>query len=49
MTSQSTFPQAERITLTPASITAIAYRPHGPSVLTVNSVSGDLGWLGGKP
>jgi probable phosphoglycerate mutase len=39
----------QRINITPASITAIAYRPHGPSVLTVNSVSGDLGWLGGKP
>jgi len=29
-----------------ASITAIAYRPEGPLVLTVNSVSGDLGALG---
>jgi probable phosphoglycerate mutase len=38
----------QRINITPASITAVAYRPHGPSVLTVNSVSGDLGWLGGK-
>ena len=38
-----------RIHIAPASITAVAYRPHGPSVLTVNSVSGDLGWLGGKP
>ena len=38
----------QRINIAPASITAVAYRPHGPSVLTVNSVSGDLGWLGGK-
>ena len=39
----------QRINIAPASITAVAYRPHGPSVLTVNSVSGDLAWLGGKP
>ena len=38
----------QRINITPASITAVAYRPHGPSVLTVNSASGDLAWLGGK-
>src|SRR5262245_43465158 len=39
----------QRINIAPASITAVAYRPHGPSVLTVNSASGDLAWLGGKP
>ena len=39
----------QRIAIAPASISAIVYRPHGPSVLTVNSVDGDLAWLGGKP
>jgi probable phosphoglycerate mutase len=39
----------QRIAIAPASITAVVYRPHGPSVLTVNSVDGDLAWLGGKP
>ncbi len=38
----------QRIAIAPASISAVAYHPHGPSVLTVNSVDGDLGWLGGK-
>lgn len=38
----------QRIVIAPASITAIAYRPQGPAVLTVNSVDGDLGWLDGK-
>ena len=32
----------QRIVIAPASITAIVYRLHGPSVLTVNSVDGDL-------
>ncbi|HEY3065904.1 MAG TPA: MSMEG_4193 family putative phosphomutase [Methylomirabilota bacterium] len=32
----------QRIAIAPASVTAIAYRPEGPLVLTVNSVSGDL-------
>lgn len=39
----------QRINVSPASITAVSYRAQGaPSVLTVNSVSGDLAWLGGK-
>lgn len=39
----------QRINVAPASITAVCYRAQGaPSVLTVNSVSGDLAWLGGK-
>jgi probable phosphoglycerate mutase len=32
----------QRIYIAPASISAIAYRPEGPAVLTVNSVDGDL-------
>jgi probable phosphomutase (TIGR03848 family) len=36
----------QRILIAPASITAIAYRREGPMVLTVNSLDGDLGWLG---
>jgi probable phosphoglycerate mutase len=40
----------QRIMIAPASITVVAYRRGGPSVLTVNSLSGDLVWLGGgKP
>jgi probable phosphoglycerate mutase len=35
----------QRIAIAPASITAIAYRPEAPLVLTVNSVSGDLDGL----
>ena len=35
----------QRIMIATASITAIAYRREGPSVLTVNSVNGDLGAL----
>jgi len=35
----------QRIVIAPASITAVVYRQHGPSVLTVNSVDGDLAWL----
>jgi probable phosphomutase (TIGR03848 family) len=35
----------QRIMIGTASITAIAYRREGPSVLTVNSVNGDLGAL----
>lgn len=35
----------QRIAIAPASITAIVYRPEGPLVLTVNSVSGDLDGL----
>jgi hypothetical protein len=34
--------------IAPCSVTAIGYHRHGPVVLTVNSVDGDLGWLGGK-
>ncbi len=32
----------QRIVIAPASITAVAYRPEGPAVLTVNSMDGDL-------
>ena len=39
----------QRIVIATASITAIAYRREGPSVLTVNSVNGDLGALLGPP
>jgi probable phosphomutase (TIGR03848 family) len=35
----------QRIFIAPASITAIAYRPEGPAVLTVNSMDGDLAGL----
>jgi probable phosphomutase (TIGR03848 family) len=38
----------QRIMIAPCSVTAIGYHPHGPVVLTVNSVDGNLGWLGGK-
>ena len=37
----------QRIMIAPSSITVVAYRRGGPSVLTVNSLSGDLVWLGG--
>lgn len=39
----------QRIAIAPASISAVVYRLHGPSVLTVNSVDGDLAQLLGKP
>jgi probable phosphoglycerate mutase len=35
----------QRIAIAPASVTAIAYRPTSPVVLTVNAVDGDLTWL----
>ncbi len=35
----------QRIFIAPASITAVAYRPEGPAVLTVNSMNGDLAAL----
>lgn len=38
----------QRIMVGTASITAIAYRPSGAAVLTVNSMNGDLGALGIK-
>ena len=38
----------QRIMIAPCSVTAIGYHRHGPVVLTVNSVDGDLGWLGGS-
>ena len=38
----------QRIAVAPASVTAVEYRRHGPAVLTVNSVHGDLAWLAGK-
>ncbi len=39
----------QRIVIAPASVTAIAYRREGPTVLTVNSVDGDLTWLAPRP
>ena len=36
----------QRIMIAPASITVVAYRRGGPSFITVNSLSGDLAWLG---
>lgn len=36
----------QRIAIAPASVSAIAYGPEGPVVLTVNSVDGDLATLG---
>jgi probable phosphoglycerate mutase len=38
----------QRIVIAPSSITAVAYRRAGPAVLTVNSLAGDLAWLGGR-
>ena len=38
----------QRIVIAPCSVTAIGYHRHGPVVLTVNSVDGDLGWLEAK-
>jgi probable phosphomutase (TIGR03848 family) len=38
----------QRIFIAPASITAVAYRPDGPAVLTVNSMDGDLAALAPK-
>ena len=35
----------QRIAVAPASVTAIAYGPDAPLVLTVNSRDGDLAWL----
>ena len=37
----------QRIVIAPTSITAVAYRRGGPAVLTVNSLAGDIAWLGG--
>ena len=37
----------QRIMIAPSSITVVAYRRGGPAVLTVNSLTGDLAWLGG--
>ena len=36
----------QRIMIAPASVTVVSYRRGGPSVITVNSLSGDLDWLG---
>lgn len=36
----------QRITIAPGSVTAVAYRRLGPTVLTVNSMDGDLAGLG---
>ena len=38
----------QRIMIAPSSISAVVYRRGGPAVLTVNSLAGDLAWLGGK-
>jgi probable phosphoglycerate mutase len=38
----------QRIVIAPGSVTAIAYGPDGPLVLTVNSMDGDLVWLAGR-
>ncbi len=38
----------QRIAIAPASVTAIAYRDQGPTVLTVNSMDGDLAALAGS-
>lgn len=38
----------QRIVIAPASITAVAYRPEGPAVLTVNSLGDGLAGLGGS-
>ena len=38
----------QRIMVSPASISAVAYRPEGPAVLTVNSTDGDLVALIGR-
>jgi probable phosphomutase (TIGR03848 family) len=35
----------QRVSVATASVTAVAYHAHGPVVLTVNSVDGDLAWL----
>jgi probable phosphomutase (TIGR03848 family) len=32
----------QRLVIAPASVTAVVYRPQGPTVLTVNAVDGDL-------
>jgi probable phosphoglycerate mutase len=32
----------QRIVVSPCSVTAIAYAPSGPMVLTVNSITGEL-------
>ncbi len=37
----------QRVVIATASVTAIAYRPTGPAVLTVNSMDGDLAKLAG--
>jgi probable phosphoglycerate mutase len=36
----------QRISIAPSSISAVAYRRGGPAVLTVNSLAGELTWLG---
>lgn len=38
----------QRISIATGSITAVAFRPEGITVLTVNSIDGDLAWLGGR-
>lgn len=36
----------QRVAIAPASVTAVAYQPRGPVVLTVNSTDGDLAGFG---
>ena len=36
----------QRVSIATASVTAVSYHAHGPVVVTVNSVDGDLAWLG---
>jgi len=39
----------QRIVIAPASVSAVVYRPEGPTVLTVNSMDGDLAPLVPRP
>ena len=36
----------QRVSIATASVTAVSFHSHGPVVLTLNSVDGDLAWLG---
>jgi probable phosphoglycerate mutase len=35
----------QRIVIAPCSITAVAWRPQGPMVLSMNAIDSDLGWM----
>src|SRR5207249_9863327 len=39
----------QRIVIAPASLTAVAYRPEGPAILTVNAMDGDVAALVPRP